>query len=324
MAAKNDREPLLTVICTTYNHERYVAQALDGFLAQRCSYPFEVLVHDDASTDSTARVVRDYAGRYPDLFRTILQTENQYSKGVDIWNLLFEHSTAARYIAVCEGDDYWTDPLKLQRQLDYMEAHPECGLAYGRARVFDQSCGKFGRLVGGKSESLEAILRANPVPTLTTVFRRDLYLAYTRQIDPMRYRWRMADYPLWIYLAAHGTVHFDPSVLAVYRVLPNSASHTDDPSKKTAFLQSAQSCRRVMTQRLGLEGRIDIDSVDIFEMLELSSRIQDREKWDEAIAALRSLCSRRVPSRRMRFTLRLARMPWLYQLGLRVARSMRK
>lgn len=91
------------------NQELYIAQALDGFVMQKCTFPIEVIIHDDASTDKTAEIIKEYAKKYPCLIKPILQTENQYSKGSDIWAYLFTKETKGKYIALCEGDDYWTD-----------------------------------------------------------------------------------------------------------------------------------------------------------------------------------------------------------------------
>ena len=115
----------VSVICNAYNHEKYIAQTLESFVMQRTSFKFEVLVHDDASTDGTADIIREYEKKYPELIKPIYQTENQYQKGGGITKK-FQYSRAkGKYYAFCEGDDYWTDPLKLQKQYDLMEQHPE-------------------------------------------------------------------------------------------------------------------------------------------------------------------------------------------------------
>lgn len=118
-------DPIISISCVTYNHEKYIAQCLDGFLMQKTTYTYEILVHDDASTDGTADIIRTYADRYPDIIKPILQTENQYSKGIRV-SAVFNWSRAqGKYIALCEGDDYWTDPNKLQKQVDFLEGHAE-------------------------------------------------------------------------------------------------------------------------------------------------------------------------------------------------------
>ena len=118
--------PQISIICNTYNQEKYIAQALDSFLMQKIDVPFEVLVHDDASTDSTPDIVREYEAKYPEIIKPIYQTENQYCKRQSI-TAKFQMSRAkGKYIAFCEGDDYWSDPDKLRLQYEYMEAHEDC------------------------------------------------------------------------------------------------------------------------------------------------------------------------------------------------------
>lgn len=115
----------VSVICNAYNHEKYIRDALDGFVMQKTNFPFEVLIHDDASTDKTADIIREYEKKYPDIIKPIYQTENQYSKNPGAVSRIQLARVTGKYIAVCEGDDYWTDPLKLQKQYDAMERHPE-------------------------------------------------------------------------------------------------------------------------------------------------------------------------------------------------------
>ena len=117
--------PLVSIICNTYNHVHYIRQCLDGFLMQKTDFPIEILVHDDASTDGTTDVVREYEAKFPHLIKPIYQTENQYSKGVKVSYVYQYFRARGKYMALCEGDDYWTDPLKLQKQVDFMEKNPE-------------------------------------------------------------------------------------------------------------------------------------------------------------------------------------------------------
>ncbi|WP_404472056.1 glycosyltransferase [Vreelandella venusta] len=129
-------EPVVSVICPAYNHGNFIEDAIKGFIAQKTDFPFEVIIHDDASTDGTQEVIKRYAEQYPELIRPIYQTENQYSqnkKPLDICLPL----TKGRYVAICEGDDYWTGSNKLQIQFDYMEQHPDCVVTHHNAFVFD-------------------------------------------------------------------------------------------------------------------------------------------------------------------------------------------
>jgi glycosyltransferase involved in cell wall biosynthesis len=121
--------PLVSICCITYNHVDYIRDALDGFLMQKTDFSFEIIIHDDASTDGTIDIIREYERKYPNIIKPIYQTENQYSKGEKA--TLFTIKVArGKYIAFCEGDDYWIDPLKLQKQIIEMEKHPDCYICF--------------------------------------------------------------------------------------------------------------------------------------------------------------------------------------------------
>lgn len=121
----NDTFPLVSISCITYNHEAFIRDAIEAFLMQKTTFPVEILIHDDASTDGTPRIIREYEEKYPNLIFPIYQTENLYSQGTKI-SINFQYPRArGKYIAYCEGDDYWADPLKLQKQVDFLEANDE-------------------------------------------------------------------------------------------------------------------------------------------------------------------------------------------------------
>lgn len=126
--------PLVSVCCLTYNHEQYIKQCLDGILMQKTNFPFEVLIHDDASQDGTQRVIKEYEKSNPDIICPFFQTNNQYSLGKGFVGLGIMFTNArGKYIALCEGDDYWTDPMKLQKQVDFLESHPEYSMCFHNA-----------------------------------------------------------------------------------------------------------------------------------------------------------------------------------------------
>ena len=127
----------VTISCTTYNHEDYISDALEGFLMQKTNFSYEIFVHDDASTDRTAEIIKEKKKRNPDKIKGIYQKENQYSRGVAIIFDILLPMAHGKYIALCEGDDYWNDPYKLQKQMEEMERHPECELCAHGAMVVE-------------------------------------------------------------------------------------------------------------------------------------------------------------------------------------------
>lgn len=135
--------PLVSICCITYNHVSFIRQCLDGFMMQKCSFNFEVLIHDDASTDGTQNIIQEYVTRYPDIIKPIYQKENQYSKGIDP-NVKYNFSRAkGKYIAMCEGDDYWTDPYKLQKQVDFLESHPDYVMCSHKYQIYEQESNEY-------------------------------------------------------------------------------------------------------------------------------------------------------------------------------------
>lgn len=129
---------LVSIICITYNHEKFIRYALDGFLMQKTNFKYEILIHDDASTDKTASIIKEYEIKYPNLFKVIYQKENQYSKGKEVTSLLLEKASG-KYLAFCEGDDYWIDENKLQKQVDFLEQNKNYSAVVHNSLVINES-----------------------------------------------------------------------------------------------------------------------------------------------------------------------------------------
>lgn len=110
---------MVSIRCTVYNHEPYLRDCLEGFIMQKTNFRIEAIVHDDASTDGSATIIKEYAEKYPDIIKPIYEVENQYSKHNGSLERIMNEACKGKYIAFCEGDDYWIDPLKLQKQVDF-------------------------------------------------------------------------------------------------------------------------------------------------------------------------------------------------------------
>ena len=234
-----DKEVVVSVCCITYNHEPYIRQCLDGFMMQKTTFPFEVLIHDDASTDGTADIIREYEIKYPDIVKPIYQKENQYSKGIAISRTYNYPRAKGKYIALCEGDDYWIDPLKLQKQVDFLEKHPEYVLVYTNAeKVNSKSKRVLRNSLKGYSGNITKYLfyKGNPVITATTCFRRQYLLEYQEEIRQIPFKMKMGDLPLWIYLSLQGKFKYLNDRTTAYRVLQESASHSKSKEKVVSFI----------------------------------------------------------------------------------------
>lgn len=208
--------PAITVVCLTYNHREYIRDALEGFLMQETDFPFEVLVHDDASSDGTADIVREYEKNHPGIIKGIYQSENQLSKGVEVTREFIYPRVRGKYVAFCEGDDYWTDPKKLQKQYDILQARPELDSCAHRVLSVDIK-GKE-RMVAPAARS--RVLKAEEVivggggfiSTASLMCRREVFL----QMTPMREVLTM-DYVLQIQASLRGGMYYMEESMAVYR-----------------------------------------------------------------------------------------------------------
>lgn len=211
----------LSVVCLTYNHAAFIRQALDGFVMQQTDFPFEVVVHDDASTDGTADIIREYAAKYPDIIRPVYQAENQWSRGRHITKKYLYPLIRGQYVALCEGDDYWTDENKLQKQVDYLDAHPDCSVCFHPVTVKWEEGEQPDSVFPDKkmlakvgSMNLKSLLKQNFIQTNSVVYRwrfhQDSPELIPNGILP-------GDWFLHLLHAEVGKIAMLPDVMAVYR-----------------------------------------------------------------------------------------------------------
>lgn len=221
------QDRMVSICCITYNQASYIRDALEGFIKQNTDFVYEVLIHDDASNDGTAEIIREYTARYPNLIYPILQTENQYSKGLTNISGTFNFPRArGKYIAMCEGDDYWTDENKLQKQVDYMEAHPDCSLCFHSADVEVQGKAVTERQMrpyrGDRKVLPEEIIdKTSGYPTASLLFRTEM----VKPLPDFYVQAPIADIPLQLMAAARGWAYYMDTPMCVYR-LGGAASWT--------------------------------------------------------------------------------------------------
>lgn len=225
----NSETPLVSISCITYNHEPYIAQTLDGFLMQKTNFPFEVLIHDDASTDRTADIIREYEQNFPKIVKPIYQKENQYSQGKRAVSATWNFPRAqGKYIALCEGDDYWIDENKLQMQVDFLENNPEYGMCYTNFNlVSEKSKNIKQKALDTKKWNLKNwIISPGYTCPPSWCYRKEL-IKKIPKIDSCD--------GTFIYFAVflyNTKVHcFKNSVTSCYRILKESASHSVSAKK---------------------------------------------------------------------------------------------
>ncbi len=210
---------LVSIWCITYNHKRYIRDAIEGFLNQKTNFKYEIIIHDDASKDGTADIIKEYENKYTDFIHGIYQTENQYSKyPSDIrWiNKIAVQNCRGKYIAICEGDDYWIDIQKLQLQVDYLETHPECMMVVHDALNID--CRNY-EMKSGSAYEKDGIVPAEDI-IVQSKYVFSASMMYRREVLQMRDFFLdagIADYPTLLYSLTKGSVYYFTRIMSVYR-----------------------------------------------------------------------------------------------------------
>ena len=234
-------DPLVSIRCLVYNHEPFLRECLDGFVMQKTTFPFEAIVHDDASTDGSAAIIREYAEKYPDIIKPIYETENQWAKGTISKTMDAAMHPNSKYIALCEGDDYWTDPDKLQLQVDFLENHPDYTMCFHRAKtILDETGEETDRF---PSESFKAIqdrdytstemLQQWTVPTASMVYQRKC------ASFPLNFRYFIlyGDIVKVLMCAEMGKVRGLSRTMSVYRIHNKSILHSSN--NEQVFIQKS-------------------------------------------------------------------------------------
>ena len=232
-------DPLVSISCITYNHINYIEQCLDGFLEQETDYPFEILIHDDCSTDGTTEIIQKYSTKYPDIIKPMYETENQYQQGKPAGSLIWNFPRAkGKYIALCEGDDYWIDENKLQIQVDFLERNPEYTMCFHNAEVLNEIPDtEVSSIYGAEDRDYESteLYKKWIVPTASIVLRRKC-LEYP--IIEREKFW--AGDVIVIQSAVHqGKVYGFSKVMSVYRVSQHGVSWEQQKKDKEHILKDS-------------------------------------------------------------------------------------
>jgi glycosyltransferase involved in cell wall biosynthesis len=231
----------LSVSCITYNHAPYLRDCLDGILKQRTSFPIEILIHDDASSDGTVEIIKEYHQKYPDLIFPFFQKENQYSKGVRAMMVRFNFPRArGKYLALCEGDDFWTDPDKLERQVKFLEDNPSFQLVFHNAVYLRNGMPsndfkeKYIWLQSRNEFTVSDIIKYKWfIPTASMLFRNNMqYPSWLLKLNG-------GDLALQYLCSTYGKIKFLDFEGSVYRIHPNSVT-SKKISKYQRFRKNAK------------------------------------------------------------------------------------
>ena len=214
----------VSVYCLAFNHENYISQTLEGFINQNTDFKYEVFVHDDASTDGTSKIIQEYEKKYPEIIKGIYQNENQYSKGVNVVATYIMPRVCGKYVALCEGDDYWSDVYKLQKMVDFLDNHLEYSACVHNTVVLDMATEER-RLMNPIMEEydlkIEHVLTegGSDFHTSSLVYRFEYMKKMYSKGRPEFFEIvsPIEDYPTAIYLTLQGKVRYLPDVMSVYR-----------------------------------------------------------------------------------------------------------
>ena len=235
-AAPASQTPLVSVCMTTYNHERYLARAIESVLEQRTTFGVELVLGEDCSTDSTREICMTYAARYPERIRLVTSAENVG------WRANYRRTFEAcrgEYVAYLDGDDWWCDPSKLQRQVERMEADPGCGMCYTRASNYWQADDRTEPDHPQHYTDFDHLLCSLTIANCATLARRELIARYYAEVRPEEHpEWMTDDAPMWLWFSVRSRIAFLPEITAVHRRLPDSVSHSTAYRRRIAFCDS--------------------------------------------------------------------------------------
>lgn len=207
---------VVSIYCTAYNHEKYIEKTLNGFVNQKTDFKYQVIVHDDASTDRTAEIIKKYETQYPDIIHAIYQKENQYSQDKNIVKEFILPKITGKYVAICEGDDYWTDSEKLQKQVDALEKNKECFFCVHRVEEVMENEEKTGVLFPPEDIATGVILpqeflemtRNYSFHTSSYLFEKKRWVEYQENPPEFKTVCPVGDEAYMLYFAQLGPVYY--------------------------------------------------------------------------------------------------------------------
>lgn len=218
----------------TYNHEKYISKAIENVLNQKTNFDFELIIGEDCSTDNTRNIIEEFCKKKPNKIRLF---SNDKNLGVIQNEINIIKASQGKYLALCEGDDYWTDPLKLQKQVDFLEANQDYGLVHSDVNHLNQKTGEL-TTAYNKTTNInipsgnifEFLMKpSHSIKTMTVCFRSDLFTKYYMGNETiMSSNWKMIDISIWLMFAYHSKINYMDEVMATYRLLPESMSRTNN------------------------------------------------------------------------------------------------
>lgn len=286
-----DKQPVVSVVMLAYRHEEFIAQAIEGVISQQCTFPIELIIGEDCSPDRTRDIVLDYQRRYPHIIRVLIAEANvgMHANGARCVN-----ACRAEFVALCEGDDYWCDPKKLEMQVSELSKNPSAVLVHTdfHQRIGDKILRDFHHTMMtphlAQGNAFIDLMHMNTVYTVTAMYRRKAIVEFNEK-DLVSNDWPMGDYPLTLYASLMGPVLYLPTATAIYRKVEGSA--TNQPRAKSIhFAYSMFECKQIFLAiaSISAENRRSILVASHKELLETTLLANDRAKYIEELSWLKA------------------------------------
>lgn len=289
---KSNKDIIVSIRCATFNQEAFIRNALDGFVMQKTNFRFEALIHDDASTDGTAGIILEYARKYPDIIKPIIETENQYSKMDNSLGRIMDEMCTGKYVANCEGDDFWTDPYKLQKQVDYLESHPDCTMVHTAFNFVDTNNNILPTPDIPLYQNLKYrekkgyiwhrhLLEATSILYCTSIYRNGL----------LDHEESYLDHDIFMSCARQGKVHYMEDVTSCYRINPSSTMHVRQNAVikwirqailKQLYYYSKEEYKTDEFYKHDLMTRFLVSEAIVSSLISMN-KISDKKKWDKIL-----------------------------------------
>ncbi len=304
MNDQDDYKWKVRVSCLTYNHSKYILDTMNGFCIQKTNFPYVCTIVDDASTDGEPDVIKRYLEEHFNLndqnvtrneenndyyfifaqniinpncyFAVYFLKYNHYQIKKPKYQYQKEFRDYAKYFATCEGDDYWIDSNKLQYQSDFLDAHPDYGLVFTKAKTLIQDTDSFGKVFGKNTCDFYSLLFDNGIPTLTVLYRKKSLEGYNDFIKDEK--WPLGDKPVWLYISMHYKLHFENRVSAVYRVLKNSAMSRFSYEARSNFYKSSYDISVFFAERVCPELLPDLLNIINITQLKVAYNYREYDK----------------------------------------------
>ncbi|HLG40999.1 MAG TPA: glycosyltransferase [Chitinophagaceae bacterium] len=272
--------PMVSVALMSYNQKDYIRQAMDCILAQQCDYSFEVIVGDDGSVDGTREIALEYQEKHPGIVKVLPKGPNQ--KVLKNFRDTVK-ACKGKYVAVCHSDDFWHDPLKLQKQISFLENNPEYGVVHTDAHFLLTSNNALIEDYNSKNQTnvfdgdiFEALIAYRFfLNTLTVIFKKSLFDEHVDIDKYIQAGFTYEDLPTWLELAAHTKFKYLPDSTATYRIMQESISRSKDPVKRLNFLKNHYLIKKYFIRKYNVRKEIEQE----FEVNYHMKKFQMAFKW---------------------------------------------